>query len=90
MAPLLREVEEPMLRQVDHDALVLDGRHDEAAGNGELGALPRQPHVDLGVRLLDLPVADAVLAGEVEQRIGGLRLDLLILSDERAAVRRQA
>jgi hypothetical protein len=57
-----------VLRQVDHDAFARRHRQQPAFGHDDLGADARQPGVHPGIRVGDFLVAEAVAAGQVEQR----------------------
>ena len=68
-----------MLRQVDDDALPVTGRQQALSRDQDLGAGTGQPRIDTLVDADQLLVAEAVLTGELDQRVlvpGAHALDL--------------
>ena len=85
----LGEIVQPVLGQVDDDALARTGRENVAPGQGQLFARARQPYVDSGIGTDDLVVAEAETMGDVGERVLVDRDDIGVSTDDRRAIRRQ-
>src|SRR3954471_9942590 len=61
-----REVIDTVLGKIHHNAFPWTWGQNPPARQKDIGALPRQPHVDVGVRADDLLVPEAVASRYVE------------------------
>ena len=84
----LRVVIQPVLGDVDHDPFPRARRQNAPPGQQDLGALARQPHVDVGVGANDFLVPEAVAPRDIEERVLIGRLDPDVAPDHRRAVLR--
>ncbi len=85
----LRIVVEPVLRQVDDDAVSRAGRQNALPGQQDVLAFAGNPHIGARVGADDLLIPKAVAPSDVEQRVLVCGLDVLVSAYDRAAVLRQ-
>ena len=76
-------VVEPVLRQIDHDALARPGRQDMPARNDDLLVGPGQPRIDARIDANDLLGAEAVFARQIVERVLIDGRDGLVLAHHR-------
>src|SRR5271168_1848043 len=85
----LRKEIQAALRHIDDHPLTQSRRQTVPPRQTNAGALPRQPHVDVGIGPGDFLVAQPVAPGDVGKRLIVMRRDQGIESDDGRTVRRQ-
>ena len=82
VAPAFGEVIEPVLGHVEHDSAVRRIGQDIARRNNDLGALSRQPGIDIRIGALELLGADVIAPGQIDEGIFMGGFDDLNLADD--------